>query len=156
MQAIGRRYARADELGIPFAMTIDLETVNDRQVTLRERDSCRQVRGPVESLFLSAFFFLRFPFSHVPMRIFDRSMPLLVPCLSSATVAEHGRVCLLNSQRSSRRLLSSSASSKSNFFQQTKAEKKNICIICRNEPTGEMVERKNKKRTKQETHKKNS
>ncbi|DAZ99025.1 TPA: hypothetical protein N0F65_010911 [Lagenidium giganteum] len=45
--AIGRKYARADELGIPYAVTVDFETANDRAVTLRERDSCAQVRIPM-------------------------------------------------------------------------------------------------------------
>mmetsp|Transcript_17958 Transcript_17958/g.54030 ORF Transcript_17958/g.54030 Transcript_17958/m.54030 type:complete len:625 (-) Transcript_17958:80-1954(-) len=42
--AIGRRYARNDELGIPFACTVDFESLNDGCVTLRERDSTVQVR----------------------------------------------------------------------------------------------------------------
>ncbi|CAI5735189.1 unnamed protein product [Hyaloperonospora brassicae] len=46
--AIGRKYARADELGIPFGVTIDFETVTDRAVTLRERDSTAQVRIPID------------------------------------------------------------------------------------------------------------
>ena len=37
--AIGRRYARADELGIPFAIVVDFQTVKDETVTVRERDS---------------------------------------------------------------------------------------------------------------------
>ena len=44
--SIGRRYARADELGTPFALTVDFETAQDGAVTLRERDSTRQVRLP--------------------------------------------------------------------------------------------------------------
>eukprot|EP00753_Platysulcus_tardus_P008692 PLAT16174.1.p2 GENE.PLAT16174.1~~PLAT16174.1.p2 ORF type:complete len:286 (-),score=166.23 PLAT16174.1:65-802(-) len=46
--AIGRRYARTDELGIPFALTVDFQTVEDDTVTLRERDTCEQVRLPAE------------------------------------------------------------------------------------------------------------
>eukprot|EP00644_Phytophthora_capsici_P019045 jgi/Phyca11/537817/estExt2_fgenesh1_pg.C_PHYCAscaffold_2080001 len=46
--AIGRKYARADELGIPFGVTIDFDTVKDRVVTLRERDSTAQVRIPMD------------------------------------------------------------------------------------------------------------
>lgn len=46
--AIGRKYARADELGIPFDVTIDFDTVKDRSVTLRERDSTKQVRLPMD------------------------------------------------------------------------------------------------------------
>ena len=42
--SIGRRYARADEVGIPFALTIDFDSVKDNTVTLRERDSTQQVR----------------------------------------------------------------------------------------------------------------
>lgn len=42
--SIGKRYARTDEIGIPFAITIDFQSVNDGTVTLRERDSMEQVR----------------------------------------------------------------------------------------------------------------
>jgi glycyl-tRNA synthetase len=42
--ALGRRYARADEVGVPYAVTVDFETLNDNTVTLRERDSMKQVR----------------------------------------------------------------------------------------------------------------
>jgi len=44
--SLGRRYARADEVGVPFAVTVDFETLEDNSVTLRERDSCVQVRVP--------------------------------------------------------------------------------------------------------------
>jgi len=42
--ALGRRYARADEIGIPFAVTVDFDTIKDNTVTLRERDSMTQIR----------------------------------------------------------------------------------------------------------------
>ena len=42
--SIGRRYARCDEVGIPFAVTIDFDSLSSGTVTLRERDSCQQVR----------------------------------------------------------------------------------------------------------------
>jgi len=45
--ALGRKYARADELGVPFAVTIDFETLNDKCVTVRERDSMNQIRVTV-------------------------------------------------------------------------------------------------------------
>jgi glycyl-tRNA synthetase len=48
--AIGRRYRRQDEVGTPFAITVDYETREDRTVTLRDRDSMRQVRVPVEGI----------------------------------------------------------------------------------------------------------
>lgn len=44
---LGRRYARADEIGVPLAITVDFDTVKDGTVTLRERDSLAQVRGPL-------------------------------------------------------------------------------------------------------------
>ena len=47
---IGRRYARADELGVPFGVTIDFQTLIDDAVTLRERDSMAQVRVPISRL----------------------------------------------------------------------------------------------------------
>ncbi|KAJ2854389.1 Glycine--tRNA ligase 1, mitochondrial [Coemansia erecta] len=46
--SIGRRYARNDEIGIPFAVTVDFDTVKDGSVTLRERDSTKQIRASVE------------------------------------------------------------------------------------------------------------
>ncbi|KAK2197418.1 bifunctional Anticodon-binding/Class II Aminoacyl-tRNA synthetase-Biotinyl protein ligase (BPL) and lipoyl protein ligase (LPL)/Glycyl-tRNA synthetase-like core domain/Glycyl-tRNA synthetase-DNA polymerase subunit gamma-2/Aminoacyl-tRNA synthetase [Babesia duncani] len=42
--SIGRRYARNDEIGIPFAVTIDFDSLKDDTVTLRQRDSMEQVR----------------------------------------------------------------------------------------------------------------
>eukprot|EP00921_Rhytidocystis_pertsovi_P015618 GHVQ01024833.1.p1 GENE.GHVQ01024833.1~~GHVQ01024833.1.p1 ORF type:complete len:667 (+),score=90.06 GHVQ01024833.1:86-2086(+) len=42
--SIGRRYARTDEIGIPFGITVDFQSAKDRTVTLRERDSMKQVR----------------------------------------------------------------------------------------------------------------
>lgn len=48
--SIGRRYARADELGVPFGITIDYQTVSDSTVTVRDRDSTDQFRLPIASL----------------------------------------------------------------------------------------------------------
>ncbi len=42
--SIGRRYARADELGVPLAITIDHETLSNNTVTMRDRDSWKQIR----------------------------------------------------------------------------------------------------------------
>jgi len=47
---IGRRYRRQDEIGTPFCVTIDFETLEDRAVTIRERDSMAQERVPVTGL----------------------------------------------------------------------------------------------------------
>lgn len=49
-QTIGRRYARTDECGIPFAITIDNDTLKDNTVTLREIHSMKQVRIPIDEL----------------------------------------------------------------------------------------------------------
>jgi glycyl-tRNA synthetase len=49
-QSIGRRYRRQDEIGTPFCVTIDFESLEDKQVTIRERDSLRQIRVPIETL----------------------------------------------------------------------------------------------------------
>ena len=48
--AIGRRYRRQDEVGTPFAITVDYETRDARTVTLRDRDSMAQVRIPIDAL----------------------------------------------------------------------------------------------------------
>lgn len=45
--SIGKRYARNDEVGIPFGVTVDFQTVKDASVTIRERDSTQQVRMPL-------------------------------------------------------------------------------------------------------------
>jgi len=47
---IGRRYARTDEIGCPFGITIDHEALRSDAVTLRERDTTRQVRVPLQDL----------------------------------------------------------------------------------------------------------
>ena len=49
-QAIGRRYRRQDEIGTPLCVTVDFPSLDDRQVTVRERDSMAQVRVPIAEL----------------------------------------------------------------------------------------------------------
>lgn len=49
-QSIGRRYRRQDETGTPYCVTIDFESLEDNQVTIRERDSLAQIRVPVQGL----------------------------------------------------------------------------------------------------------
>jgi glycyl-tRNA synthetase len=49
-QSIGKRYRRQDEVGTPFCVTIDFESLDDRAVTVRERDSTAQVRVPIDAL----------------------------------------------------------------------------------------------------------
>jgi glycyl-tRNA synthetase len=48
--AIGRRYRRADEIGTPFCVTVDFESLVDRHVTIRYRDTCRQERVPMDRI----------------------------------------------------------------------------------------------------------
>ena len=48
--SIGKRYARMDEIGTPFCVTVDHATLEDGTVTLRERDSTAQVRVPADGL----------------------------------------------------------------------------------------------------------
>ncbi len=49
--SIGRRYARADEIGIPFCVTIDFDTIEkDQAVTVRNRDTTKQIRVPIAVL----------------------------------------------------------------------------------------------------------
>ena len=56
--SIGRRYARADEVGTPLGITIDYTTLEDGTVTLRDRDSWKQVRSNIDNLpdLLHAYF----------------------------------------------------------------------------------------------------
>jgi glycyl-tRNA synthetase len=48
--AIGRRYRRQDEIGTPFCVTVDFDTLDDQAVTVRERDTMAQERIPLEKL----------------------------------------------------------------------------------------------------------
>ncbi len=48
--AIGRRYRRQDEIGTPYCVTIDFDTLDDQAVTVRERDSMKQERVGIDSL----------------------------------------------------------------------------------------------------------
>ena len=48
--SIGRRYRRMDEIGTPFCVTIDHETLEDDTVTIRDRDTMKQIRVKIESL----------------------------------------------------------------------------------------------------------
>jgi glycyl-tRNA synthetase len=50
-QSIGRRYRRQDEIGTPFCVTVDFQTVEeDNAVTIRDRDSMEQVRVSISEL----------------------------------------------------------------------------------------------------------
>ena len=49
-QSIGRRYRRQDEIGTPFCVTVDFQSLEDKQVTIRERDSLNQIRIPISEL----------------------------------------------------------------------------------------------------------
>ncbi|MET1101943.1 MAG: glycine--tRNA ligase [Pyrodictiaceae archaeon] len=48
--SIGRRYARVDEIGVPIAVTVDYQSIEDKTVTLRDRDSWEQVRIPIDRI----------------------------------------------------------------------------------------------------------
>ena len=48
--AIGRRYMRADEIGVPFCITVDGQTLKDKTVTVRERNTREQVRVKIDEL----------------------------------------------------------------------------------------------------------
>ena len=48
--AIGRKYVRQDEIGVKFAITIDPGSLEDNMVTVRERDSMKQIRVPIASI----------------------------------------------------------------------------------------------------------
>ena len=49
-QSIGRRYRRQDEIGTPYCITADFDSLEDKQVTIRDRDSMEQVRVPIAEL----------------------------------------------------------------------------------------------------------
>lgn len=47
---IGRRYRRNDEIGTPYCVTVDYDTLEDGTVTIRDRDSMRQIRAPITGI----------------------------------------------------------------------------------------------------------
>lgn len=49
-QSIGRRYRRQDEIGTPYCVTVDFDTLDDRAVTVRDRDTTQQTRVPLREL----------------------------------------------------------------------------------------------------------
>jgi len=48
--AIGRRYRRQDEIGTPFCVTVDFDSLDDHAVTVRDRDTMGQERVPLDQL----------------------------------------------------------------------------------------------------------
>jgi glycyl-tRNA synthetase len=48
--SIGKRYRREDEIGTPYCVTVDFDTLEDGQVTVRDRDTMEQVRLPIDEL----------------------------------------------------------------------------------------------------------
>jgi glycyl-tRNA synthetase len=48
--SIGRRYRRQDEAGTPFCVTVDFDTIEDKQVTIRDRDTLKQERIPIRTV----------------------------------------------------------------------------------------------------------
>jgi len=47
---IGRRYRRNDEIGTPYSITVDYDTLEDDTITIRDRDSMKQVRAPADTI----------------------------------------------------------------------------------------------------------
>ena len=48
--SIGKRYRRQDEIGTPYCITVDFDTLNDNTVTVRDRDSMQQIRLKIDEL----------------------------------------------------------------------------------------------------------
>ena len=48
--SIGKRYRREDEIGTPYCLTVDFDTLEDNQVTIRDRDTMEQIRIPIEEV----------------------------------------------------------------------------------------------------------
>jgi glycyl-tRNA synthetase len=49
-QSIGKRYRRQDEIGTPYCVTVDFDSLEDKAVTVRDRDTMEQVRVPIAEL----------------------------------------------------------------------------------------------------------
>ncbi|MDK2892899.1 glycine--tRNA ligase [Methanohalophilus sp.] len=68
---IGRRYRRNDEIGTPYAVTIDYDTLKDNTVTIRDRDTMKQVRTSIDTLENTLFELI-----HEKIRFEDAGVPL--------------------------------------------------------------------------------
>ena len=49
-QSIGRRYRRQDEIGTPICITVDFDSLDDRAITIRDRDTMEQTRIPIAGM----------------------------------------------------------------------------------------------------------
>lgn len=49
-KSIGRRYRRQDEIGTPYCVTVDFQSLEDKAVTIRDRDTMEQIRVPYQEL----------------------------------------------------------------------------------------------------------
>jgi glycyl-tRNA synthetase len=49
-QSIGKRYRRQDEVGTPWCVTVDFDSLEDNAITVRDRDTTEQVRVPIDDL----------------------------------------------------------------------------------------------------------
>lgn len=49
-QSIGKRYRRQDEIGTPYCITFDFDSLEDNQVTVRDRDTMEQIRMPIDEV----------------------------------------------------------------------------------------------------------
>ena len=58
--SIGKRYRREDEIGTPYCVTVDFDTLEDEAVTIRDRDTMEQERIKIEEL--DAYFAKKFEF----------------------------------------------------------------------------------------------
>ena len=52
---IGRRYRRNDEIGTPYSITVDYQTLEDGTVTIRDRDTMKQVRAPISDIEMNVY-----------------------------------------------------------------------------------------------------
>ncbi len=48
--SIGKRYRRQDEIGTPYCVTVDFDTLEDETVTIRDRDTMEQIRLKIDEL----------------------------------------------------------------------------------------------------------
>ncbi len=88
--AIGRRYRRQDEIGTPFAVTIDHQSVEDRTVTLRDRDTLEQERVPIEGLAQLLQDRLAYPLKRAVVLLTWRPQPPTSSPMTTSTSAGSG------------------------------------------------------------------
>ena len=95
--AIGRRYRRQDEIGTPFCITIDFESLEDQAVTIRERDSMAQSRIAIDQV--QSYLATKFSPDALECDFKSKSVRLAIPSNSPHSVPANSNLYSISAVR---------------------------------------------------------